>query len=227
MRVLSTPYNFPSIGCCIYCSSTHELTDEHIIPESLAGQHIFVAASCRTCANVTRTFESHCARFFGPLRIAYNYPFHDAPPAITIIVYFPDRNDDRYVSIDQCPCVSIPVPVLPIPGILAGAAPDHVPQHVAALPLAVTPLNNDERLDCFIKEGALSVTVKQMTLGLNSYMRLLAKIAHGFAVARHGMKAFRPILQEYILGRKTPLFYVVGCRSQPIPHPEVDPPNGR
>src|SRR3712207_705268 len=46
-----------SVGCCIYCGATNELTDEHVIPLALAGNIIVPDASCRACAAITSDFE--------------------------------------------------------------------------------------------------------------------------------------------------------------------------
>lgn len=38
------------------------LTDEHVVPLSLGGQHILEDASCLDCADVTKRFEQDVAR---------------------------------------------------------------------------------------------------------------------------------------------------------------------
>jgi len=51
------------------------LTDEHIVPKSLGGQHILEEASCRDCAKITARFEQDVAReMWGDARIAFNTP---------------------------------------------------------------------------------------------------------------------------------------------------------
>jgi hypothetical protein len=48
-----------SKGACIYCGTSNTvLTDEHVIPSSLGGQHILLGASCRPCADLTDFLES-------------------------------------------------------------------------------------------------------------------------------------------------------------------------
>src|SRR5262249_22334066 len=63
-----------SRGACIYCGA-HDvvLTDEHVIPLSLGGQHILEGASCQSCADVTTRFERDVARdMWGDARNSYN-----------------------------------------------------------------------------------------------------------------------------------------------------------
>jgi hypothetical protein len=48
----------PTRGVCIYCGRTDvRLTNEHLVPLSLGGQHILEGASCNDCADVTKKFE--------------------------------------------------------------------------------------------------------------------------------------------------------------------------
>src|SRR5262249_16560030 len=63
-----------SRGAGIYCGA-HDvvLTDEHVIPLSLGGQHILEGASCQSCADVTTRFERDVARdMWGDARNSYN-----------------------------------------------------------------------------------------------------------------------------------------------------------
>jgi len=57
-----------SKGICIYCGKAGvRLTDEHIVPLSLGGQHVIGEASCHDCAKVTSKFERDVAREFGEM----------------------------------------------------------------------------------------------------------------------------------------------------------------
>lgn len=46
------------IGKCIYCSSTTDLTEEHIIPFGLNGPWTLRNASCKECNKITSKFEN-------------------------------------------------------------------------------------------------------------------------------------------------------------------------
>lgn len=48
---------FAPVNCCIYCGTTDDLRDEHIIPFGLNGSHVLPKSSCKRCADVTSGLE--------------------------------------------------------------------------------------------------------------------------------------------------------------------------
>ena len=57
------PTKIDSKGICIYCRKAGiRLTDEHIVPLSIGGQHVIKEASCHNCAKVTSKFERDVIR---------------------------------------------------------------------------------------------------------------------------------------------------------------------
>jgi C4-type Zn-finger protein len=50
------------IGKCIYCNSTENLSDEHVVPYGLGGTLILYKASCSNCARETSKFERRLLR---------------------------------------------------------------------------------------------------------------------------------------------------------------------
>jgi hypothetical protein len=52
-------------GACIYCGTTRNLEDEHIIPYGIGGTGILPLSSCRKCASITGRFEQQVLR--GPM----------------------------------------------------------------------------------------------------------------------------------------------------------------
>lgn len=62
-------------GKCIYCDAEGSLTDEHMLPFSLGGQHILKKASCKACASQTSLIERRVARdMWGDARTSYAAP---------------------------------------------------------------------------------------------------------------------------------------------------------
>jgi len=55
---------FASQGACIYCGSSDDLTDEHVVPYGLGGKMILPKSSCRRCAMITGQFEGKVLRGF-------------------------------------------------------------------------------------------------------------------------------------------------------------------
>lgn len=62
---------FPPVGKCIYCGSTNNLTDEHIVPFGLGGNLELPKSSCKECARITSKFELAVLR--GSMRPARIY----------------------------------------------------------------------------------------------------------------------------------------------------------
>jgi hypothetical protein len=63
------------IGKCIYCASTDDLSDEHIIPYGLGAQWQLGKASCRKHRDITSKFELDVQRnLWGPIRAAMQMP---------------------------------------------------------------------------------------------------------------------------------------------------------
>jgi HNH endonuclease len=52
----------PFIGRCIYCGSTNQLSDEHVLPYGLGGALVLKKASCRDCSKVTAALEERLLR---------------------------------------------------------------------------------------------------------------------------------------------------------------------
>jgi len=76
-------------------------------------------------------------------------------------------------------------------------------------------LNDREKLDkLLIEEGVDNLAVSKMNPHI--FARMLAKIAHSFAVAEIGLDNFTPFLQKMIIeGIETPSYYVGGDFTVP------------
>jgi hypothetical protein len=61
---------------------------------------------------------------------------------------------------------------------------------------------------------------------LGQFMRALAKIAHCYVASQVGLNGFRPLLQDVILGREHPPYYVGGKGSLPLFVPDPGPNAG-
>jgi hypothetical protein len=215
--------DFPSIGRCIYCGATEGLSDEHIIPFSLAGNFIFRDASCRRCAAITSRDELLCARgIFGRLRIAHEFPTrrkNERPTHVTVELVSADGSEQVEVPVGSEPTAPLFAPLFPIAGILVGREPSiEIPgiQYQVILPF---PPDHDARLQGLKREGATQVRVTG-NWGLNPFMCLLAKIGHGFAVAGYGADSFTPILPGYVLDKDRRLSHVIGGTTDKIQLPE-------
>lgn len=215
---------FQSIGRCIYCGATEELSDEHIIPYSLVGDYVFKKASCSACARITSREELWAARgVFGRLREAHKFPtrkrkdkIKNAGVKVTIVTG--DKTTEVTVPSDQAPTSPLFAPIFPPAGILVDRLPTLEIPGISYLIILPHPADHDERLKGFKANGPTTVSISG-NWGLNNFMCLLAKIGHGFAVAGYGADSFTPFLPDYILDRDRRLGHVIGGTNEAIVAP--------
>jgi len=212
---------FPSIGRCIYCGSKEQLSDEHVIPYSLAGDYVFKDASCSECAKVTSREELWAARgVFGALRQAHGFPKRKRKNrkesgGVKVVVTTAGVSREIIVPADQAPTSPLFAPIFPPAGILVGRAPTLEIPGISYRVVLPHPPDHEERLKRFKGDGPTTVSVSG-NWGLNNFMCLLAKIGHGFAVAGYGPDSFVPLLPDYILDRDRRLAHVIGGTSEEI-----------
>ena len=67
---------YAPVNRCIYCGTIEgPLSEEHIVPFALGGEHILQAASCRACAKITAALEqSICRAMLGNFRVRMRLP---------------------------------------------------------------------------------------------------------------------------------------------------------
>jgi hypothetical protein len=76
------------------------LTDEHVVPLSLGGQHVIEKASCDECARITTSFERDVAReMWGDARISYNAPSRRKKQRKTHTILTDPDNPQRKVKV--------------------------------------------------------------------------------------------------------------------------------
>lgn len=216
--------HYGPVGLCIYCASVPpntKLTDEHIIPLALGGELVLDAASCEACASETSKFELKCCRdTFQALRIHADLPTRRPKRRPTHMEVLngthPDTAIPTQVSAGDAPgCVVFPE--FDIPGLLRLEQPTgkvmllgwHVYGTTADADLRT------QRLQAGGMDGALTLG----NISLDAFGRLIAKIAHGAAIALKGQGSFSPLLTDVILGRSQGnIYHYVGGspRSMPV-----------
>lgn len=113
-------FRFPPAGICIYCGSTDQLSDEHIVPFSLGGNWVLPKASCGRCSRITQKIEQICTSerygMFYSLRVALQLQSRSSSTTKTsrraLIV-----NDDDTTLVRDFPAAGFPllVPLLMLP----------------------------------------------------------------------------------------------------------------
>src|SRR3989338_3816229 len=96
---------YPSAKRCIYCGSTENLSDEHIIPFGMGGQMVIPKASCKACSGLSSAFEGTCLRtMFGPLRMLYDLPSYrkkSRPKKLPLKVKIDSKDDWTKMDVEQ------------------------------------------------------------------------------------------------------------------------------
>lgn len=207
-----------SRGACIYCGARGVvLTDEHVIPLSLGGQHILEGASCRSCADITTRFERDVARdMWGDARNSYNVQSRRKKERKTHIVLANPADPARRVKV---PYAEYPAPMvfykMGSAGLLEGL-PDTADVSTAWQMVAVT---DDAKAKAFQQKFGVPLTGKFRHMP-ESFARLLAKIGYCNLLAMLDPGDFRPICLPYITGERRNPSYVVGGTFE-IAEPET------
>lgn len=204
-------YNLGRIGVCIYCGSTENLTDEHVIPRALGGPAQLFDASCTECNKKTGAFERLVLREqLGPFRVRLGLPTSHAkmrPTAFPARVRSGSEWREVQLPIEKYTAVGA-FPRFPSPGVIAGRAPG-AGIRIEYVGVAVVP-RDGIGMDPARRAGADEI---EQTLSVFPYafMQMLAKIAWGFSVSLLGLGRLNPAILGVILGTDPDPARWVGC----------------
>jgi hypothetical protein len=200
---------YQPVNCCIYCGGVLNLSNEHIIPLGLGGRWVLPKASCEECASETKSFEQTCQRaMFGLLRMYYDLPTRrpkERPKKVALKVKLTPDAEWSFIDVDReiCPFLVL-FPVLPMPDELSGYTTNGV-RGAAASQLWIRGasfrdgiIRHVEALAAELKVAAIEPTG---TFHAPEFFRMIAKIAHAFAIAEMGADSFAPFLKPIICGR--------------------------
>jgi hypothetical protein len=198
---------------CVYCGETNkdQLTDEHIIPFGLlpkGGDWFLPKSSCKACADITKKFENQVlGEMFGPLRQQLMLKtrnrgsrFKKSGRMIARRATRDGRVWDEEISVSSFPklCIGFRWPA---PGILFDEVPNQEFKGELVVRYDKGDFSNAIRADEGFKIGRIDNL---------AFARMLAKIAHCYAVARCGADSFEPMLPPLILGKISSAQYFVG-----------------
>jgi hypothetical protein len=210
----NTRYRYPPVGHCIYCSSTgapgETLGEEHIIPLSFGGNLILPLASCRRCAKITGKTEDHCVKGListarPHLGIRGRQTKKTSLSRGPVYIEQPNRTETGSTLLHEHPGMLL-MPVMPYPAALLGQSLPNVGDGPVSIRLAMRPMTPDigERSATIMKKTGRRISITKGIGAIECY-RLIAKIAHAFAVAELGSNTFTPFLKNLILGEQ-PMF---------------------
>lgn len=207
---------FGPVGKCIYCYRDDiTLTSEHIVPQGLGGRLELLESSCGDCAKETGQVEQECLRkIFGPIRYTMGLSTRKKkrnPQDISVtIVNHDDSLETKEVSLEVHPH-SFMLFMFDGPESLRGLEPRQEFK-ISESAWAYHPDKDDPAKAT--KYGGKGVRIGSFHPML--FSRMLAKIAHSFAVADQGLDSFIPYLPDLILGKyQTPSFLVGGQMIAP------------
>jgi len=199
------------IGKCIYCGSTDNLTNEHIVPHGLGGPWQLISASCKECAKITSAFERDVVKeFFILVRTKLGLPtYHPSnrPTTFALMVKIGEKEEVVEVPVSDCPTLFM-MPQLEKPG--------YIRKDTQGKGMSVTGMSlhgKENELRGFKTKrnvDSISITTELRT----SFARVLAKIAYGMAVAGHGLEMIEEAyVLPCILGKKDDVGQWVGCED--------------
>lgn len=197
---------YKPVGRCIYCPSTEQLTEEHILPDGMGGRMVLPDASCKDCRIMTCHFEGQVMRgMMWPLRIAFGVRGSKRRIPEEIKTYVPNMHDDGASLQTRAPSDIPAKAVLPVfkrgPGMLCDQPRDA--KSDADFVLIYDPVAAERAQE----RGEYGVSIFAHE---KSFMRMLAKIAHAQAVAAYGVDGFEPFLLDIIADRASDWCYFIG-----------------
>ncbi len=214
------PTYFETKGRCIYCGIvSDDLTDEHIVPRSLGGQHVIRKASCKQCAAITSKFERKVARdLWGDARLSFNSPSYrkkSRPKHIKV----PDTKSPhgtKEIAVEEYPAAFV-FYKMGKSGFFQGLSE----KEDVSSKWKLIAVDDSARRENYFKKYGEYPTV-QFRHVPQEFGQMIAKIGYGQILSTFHPTEFSHICLPYILGKKSNVSFVVGGGEEDVkPIPEV------
>jgi hypothetical protein len=193
---------FASFGECIYCGSTEELTDEHIVPLSLDGKAVIKDGSCTSCAAITSYLDGYLARHtFYHMRVHRNmHTRRKHPNQLPLSFSFDNERYEKSIPVEDHPYF-VHLPIWGKPTLFTSNPPSTEFGPVTAQMFWYIPDTIRKTLN--LADGQeVELFPEVDTVNVHTFARAIAKIAYCHAVLDFHLKGFRPLaLPDIILGR--------------------------
>jgi hypothetical protein len=201
------------IGKCIYCGATENLTTEHALPESLNGDLMLEAASCRECARITGGFEGrYTGETLKPARTVLGMKTKrkkDRPKEFPIEIIKDGVSTFRNLSVEEHMAV-IPMWQLGPPGKYPLDRNADGLRHGEARLIVFNTRSDGELATLAEKYDADEIKV-HFRLYFEEFLLMIAKMAYCFAVDKYGLNQIaEAYIVPAILGKKRDIHYWVG-----------------
>jgi len=190
---MNRQHRYEAVGRCIYCPNPSD-SDEHIVPRNLGGMLTLPDASCADCRDITGALEGKVAdSIYRPARRQLGFPRRHKkvpqPPMTAEVDGVETILEDK-----DFPGILVAFK-FPAPSILK-LGPPATEMIAAGIDARILPEFGD-RLNR-IRGGANQVRFSTKSMDTVLFCRLLAKIAHCYAVAELGVDGFKPYLLDII-----------------------------
>jgi hypothetical protein len=196
------------IGRCIYCGSTNNLTDEHIVPNGLKGPWKLLNGSCKSCNQITSAFEKNVLRGqFLLSRASLGLPtYHpkNRPQEFSFEVEKNGCKEKIVLPVDDCP---------PIFMMLHLEKPRHVANYDYKKGIVAkgSSLHGPGDAKSLMEKLGVESISFETTFSGTCFQRMLAKIAYGMVIFNYGPDALEEsYVLPCILGQKDDAGYWVG-----------------
>jgi len=208
------PTYFETKGRCIYCGIvSNDLTDEHIVPLSLGGQHVIRKASCKQCASITSKFELKVAReLWGDARISFNAPSRHKKlrPKHIKVSHAKYPNGTKEIAAEEYPAAFI-FYKMDKSGFFQGLNE----KEDVSLKWKLIAVDDDTRRENYFKKYGEYPTVKFRHVP-QEFGQMIAKIGYGQILTMFHPTEFSHICLPYILGKKSNVSFVVGGSEEDV-----------
>ena len=209
---------FPGYGRCIYCGSTGDLKDEHIIPISLGGKAVIEKASCGGCEKVTSYLDGYLAR-----HIYNEYRAHagmksrrpkQRPTSLPATIIRPDGSEEIRSFDPKAHPYFLIMPIWHLPGIILKIPPTN--QFTIMQAHAFYYIPESMRNAAEMEQERVRA---QGTINYTAFARGIARISFCQAVAHLGLDSFNHLdIPALILGKYPFVPHYVGVdRTDPPP----------
>lgn len=216
LREYKSGKSYKPVGRCIYCGSTENLGNEHIIPYGLNGQWVLPKASCDKCAKITDNFEEDVLRrLFLETRTSLGLKtrnIENRPKLLPQIVI----KDEKEEILSLPPSEHFTIACFleyPLPAYIDGRSYEKGVEVIAHSFISLK-----ESSDEIFKKYEISEVKSKFTLNrADSFPRLLAKIAYGFTVAQFGLDNLEEnFLPKVIIGEDKKICKYIGTCTDKI-----------
>jgi hypothetical protein len=181
--------NIKSLGNCVYCGATSDLSSEHVVPKGMGGNVTLPDGSCGTCRKITHEIETFCMRetlIQVRTQLGLNQHAHERPDSFPAkFTYSSGREETLPVSASNYPTMWV-MPIYEYPRIL-GALPPQPEQGVGVVLQAHMQEVNFHKLLALANVQSISASTAGIRLDL--FTRWIAKIGYCYAVACLGLDA--------------------------------------